>query len=234
MALRLPNITGRTAEEQLTELKGYLHSLVYELQIALERAQGVSEPQKSEKKETAKNGNHEAESTFSSIKALIIKSADIVNAYYDTISKRLEGVYVAKSDFGTFTEQTAQSITESATALERLFENVSVLETDISAMTHQMIQATAHVRTGLLYYDADGIPVYGMEIGQKNVVDGNEVFHKFARFTANKISFYDQNGLEVAYISDYKLHITSVEIKGALTVGRYTMETGNGLAFKWI
>jgi hypothetical protein len=82
--LRYPNINGRTDREQLTQLKGYLYQLVDQLQFALNNAstpsttvvQVASRPASS-----AGSSAPDAESTFNSIKSLIIKSADIVNAY---------------------------------------------------------------------------------------------------------------------------------------------------------
>ena len=96
------------------------------------------------------------------------------------------------------------------------------------------LETNAYIRTGLLFYSDDGFPVYGLELGQKNEANGVEVFNKFAMFTADKLSFYDQNENEVAYISDQKLYITEAHITGALTLGRYYISTANGLAFKWI
>jgi hypothetical protein len=65
-------------------------------------------------------------------------------------------------------------------------------------------------------------------------VDGVEIFRKYARFVSNRLSFFDQNDAEVAYISDYKLYITSAQVLTGLTIGRYTIDTSDGLAFKWV
>ena len=91
----------------------------------------------------------------------------------------------------------------------------------------------AHIKPGILYYE-DGIPVYGLEIGQKNTIDGVEVFNKYARFTSNKLSFYDQNGTEVAYISDYKLYITNMEITGTAKFGAFLLNTTKGFRLKCV
>ena len=77
----------------------------------------------------------------------------------------------------------------------------------------QIVKVNANIRTGLLYYvenDGDlldqelpaGTPVYGVEVGQTITVDGEEVFDKFARFTAYGMVFYDENGNISAYITD--------------------------------
>jgi hypothetical protein len=97
------------------------------------------------------------------------------------------------------------------------------------------IDVTANIKSGLLYYDDTGVPMYGLEIGQKTEKDGAEVFNKFARFTANKLSFYDQSSNEVAYISDYKLYITNVHITGSLTEGGFVNKVvSGGVVTKWV
>ena len=62
------------------------------------------------------------------------------------------------------------------------------------------------------------------------------MFNKFARFTADKLSFYDQNGNEVAYISDRKLYITHVEVTGSFLMGGFsdTTEADGSIVTRWI
>ena len=87
-----------------------------------------------------------------------------------------------------------------------------------------------------VYYDDEGIPVYGMEVGQRTEIDGEEVFDKFARFTSDRLSFYDQNDNEVAYISDRKLYITHVEVKGTFRMGGFVDSTlsDGSIVTKWV
>ena len=130
--LRLPNIKGATEREQLIEIKGYLYQLAEQLQFALNNintssAQVVTNiPRVSSPISTASTGQS-TQATFNSIKSLIIKSAEIVDAYYDEINRRLEGVYVAQSDFGDFAEKTSQEIEETSTSTIQRFENIQVL-----------------------------------------------------------------------------------------------------------
>lgn len=111
---------------------------------------------------------------------------------------------------------------------------LQVLKEALRNLNETVVEVTANIRSGLLYYDENQIPVYGLEVGQKNVINGVEVFNKFARFTAGRLTFYDQNGAEVAYISDYKLYITHAEVTGTLKLGGYLVDTTNGLTFKWV
>lgn len=228
----LPKITSGTEAEQLLQVKSYMYRLVEQLNWALNSitvgsatnitGTGTENKPAAETKEALDN--------FNAIKSLIIKSADIVNAYYDEITHRLKGLYVAQSDFGTFEEKTSSVIEANSTAIEQLYSNMQRVIADIDTI----LEANAYIRTGILYYADNGFPVYGLEIGQKNEANGVEVFNKFARFTADKLSFYDQNENEVAYISDQKLYITEAHITVALTLGRYYISTANGLVFKWI
>ena len=116
-----------------------------------------------------------------------------------------------------------------------LWENGKT-QPDIETLEHSLIKVSANIKSGLLYYDDSGVPMYGVEVGQKTSIDGEEVFRKFARFTADRLSFYDQNDNEVAYISDYKLYITHVEIKGSLKEGGYKdfVTDDGGIVTKWV
>lgn len=278
MDLRLPSINAKTEAE--LQIKNYLIQMVEQLNWALQNvdtsnaATYVAPVAKSQLPSSGMSAYSrtptDAEATFESIKALIIKSADIVNAYYEEINKKLAGEYVAQSDFGIFEEHTSQDVFENSTNINRTFNHIQEIKTGVDSsleslsgeidqvdsnlkdakanlsnelqdlkkglegLNASIIEVTANIRSGLLYTNDEGIPVYGLEVGQKNIVDGVEVFNKFARFTAGRLSFYDQNGSEVAYISDYKLYITHAEVTGTLKLGGYLVDTTNGLTFKWV
>lgn len=289
--IRLPQITGTSEKEQLTQIKSYLYQFASQLQWALQNidttnaAATVVTPTPKSLVSAKTQSEVDAQATFSSIKGLIIKSADIVNAYYDEISKKLEGVYVAESDFGTYVEQTSQEIAANSTSTAQIFENLqaiitgidedlqyskenineniqgvrdkvtgvnalledakaqlngnlSDLEAYVSEIQETIIGVTAYVKSGLLYTTDEGIPVYGLEIGQsvRDDVAGTEVFNKYARFTSEKLSFYDSNGNEVAYISDKKLYIRIAQITVAIQVGGIiSLVMANGdVVDKWV
>jgi hypothetical protein len=220
--LRYPNIKGQSDSAKLAQVQSYLHQLVDDLNYALKTietgstgtAAGASTT--SSKKEATPQ---DAKATFSSIKSLIIKSADIVNAYYDEINHRLSGVYVAESDFGVYAEETDLQIEANSKSIEQHYTDIQQILSDIDGFENALLKVNANISTGLLYYGEDGVPVYGMEIGQRTEVDGVEVFNKYARFTSDRLSFFDQNGNEVAYISDKKLYISHIEVTGSYNIG---------------
>lgn len=238
--IKLPNISAATPSGQIEQIRGYLHQLADQLNFALNsisvgggELQAVVKPTSSQTNQTQLT-EQEAQATFNSIKSLIIRSADIVNAYYDEIINRYHGEFVAQSDFGTFEEHIERVQVDNATGIEDLYNHVQKITSDIGNLKSSIIEVNARIKSGLLYYDDEGVPIYGLEVGQVNDVDGVEVFNKFARFTSDKLSFYDKNDTEVAYISDYKLYITNAQITGTLTLGRYVIDTSDGLSIKWV
>ena len=238
---RLPNITAPTPEGKLQQMQGFLYQTVEQLNWAFNAIEtGGGSGSVVTHGSTGGGGTTDSGSDstvkFNELKALIIKSADIVNAYYEKISARLAGEYVAQSEFGTFVEQTEQNIEATSTAIEQFYTDLQQIVTDIENVQHTLIEVSAHIKTGLLYYDEDGVPVYGLEIGQRTEVDGEEVFNKYARFTSEKLSFYDSNGYEVAYISDRKLYIAHIEVTGSFSQGGFVDRTlsDGSIVTKWI
>ena len=234
--IRFPNITGKTEAEQLVQVKSYLHQLVEQLNWALSSIESGAGTVATTASNTGSSGSEADYTSFNELKSLIIKTADTVNYHYEKVTKKLESQYVARSDFGEYAEEASMEVTALATSIESFFTDMQQIITDIETLEHSMIDANAHIKTGLLYYDDKGIPVYGVEVGQRNEVDGVEVFDKYARFTSDRLSFYDLNDNEVAYISDYKLYTTYVEVKGSLKEGGYVdiVNADGGVVTKWV
>lgn len=207
---RLPELSGGTTEQQVRQLQSYLYSLASQLQFAFEN---VSREQEQVRQAQTAAQEKTPVQTFAALKSLIIRSADIVESYSREIERRLEGKYVAQSQFGTYAQQTEQKIRENAEGIVQSFRNVQQLLSEVQGVESAMVEINAYLRTGLLYSKEDGEDVYGLEIGQQTRRDDVLRFQKFARLTADRLSFYDQNETEVAYISDYQLHITSAQVQ---------------------
>lgn len=139
--LRLPNITGATEREQLAQIKSYLYQFTEQLQWALNNMNTSSGQNYvvNQRVNTSSSmigtvsevGKFDAEIAFNSLKPLIIKSAEIVDAYYEEINRKLESLYVAQSDFGDFVEKTSQEIEETSTSTTQRFENIQIIITDL-------------------------------------------------------------------------------------------------------
>ncbi len=228
MNIPLPQQLSGSEREQLEGMKTYLYQLAQDLQFAL----GAVEKQIITVQDTAANAERTLRSVsesqtpkaqFSGLKALIIKSADIVNAYYEEINRRLSGLYVAQSDFGTYRQETQQEITENAQGITRAFSDMQAIGDTLAQVQAAVTQVNAWIKTGKLGEDENSVPIYGVEIGQQTEEDGLVVFRKFARLLSDRLSFFDQNGVEVSFIGDETMHITRAEIS-SLTAGNASAE----------
>ena len=243
MSIPLPRQITGSGQEQLRQIQSYLFRLSQELELAL----GTVDKQlltlrdtaaQTERTVQAVSESQNPKAQFSSLKALIIKSADIVNAYYEEISRKLSGEYVAQSDFGTFRQETRQEIRENSQEITRAFSNMQVIEDTLAELNGAVTQVNAWIKTGKLGEDQDSVPIYGVEIGQQTEKDGIVAFQKFARLLADRLSFFDRNGLEVSYIGEESMHITRAEVSvlaagdasaGKLQMGEYLWFTdGDG------
>ena len=218
-------------------MQSYLYQVVEQLNWALNtiEAGGNGSVSTQTKATTGSAGGEDKKDNgvnFNELKSLIIKSADIVEAYYEKISAKLTGKYVAQSDFGDYEQYTEQLIRGNSYNIEQMFSNIQKITTDVE----YLIDVNAYIKSGELYTDDKGIPIYGLEIGQKTEVDGEEVFNQFARFTAEKLSFFDYNGREVAYISDNKLYIANIEITGSFSQGGFvdTIQPDLSVITRWV
>jgi hypothetical protein len=105
--IRLPNITATTEKGQLEQIRSYLYQFAEQLKYAVNIIDGNTMAV-TKQVQTAVNAvdsptTEQKVKQFGNLKSLIISSADIVNAYYEEITHRLEGNYEALSpDFGTY------------------------------------------------------------------------------------------------------------------------------------
>ncbi len=236
--IRLPNINATTDAGKLQQIQSYMHQLVQQLNWALNTI------------ETAQSGNaspsvvigkdvapQEAESTFNSIKALIIKSADIVKAYEETIFTDFNGKYFAESDFGTYIKETSKKVEENSEYVNEVYTNVQTITNadgtgTLDVLKEESLTTNAYIRRGLLDYADNGNAIYGVEVGETN---DKGKFLRYARFTADRLSFFDENGDEVAYIGAGCLYVVGKTVfLGEIQLGEYKTDTSDGLAFTWI
>lgn len=173
------------------------------------------------------------DTVIKAIRDAVTEGTQGVYAYMESQQAEYEGLYYASSDFGEFLEKYAQVLSIDPTKVEQAYNDTQILRTETESIREAIISTNANIKTGILYYDDDGVPIYGVEVGQTTEVNGEKMFNRFARFTSGRLSFYDANGSEVAYISDYKLYITNAQILGNLYLGSYILDTTNGIAFIW-
>ena len=241
MNLMMPPAPAGDLAEQVRGQYAYLFQLAQQLNLALEGTeQAAAAARKSERKETAA----EMAEGYERLKSLIVKTAYTVSARMDKLRTELSGEYMAISDFGTYVERLNAILEADPTALTQYYQYFSELRADVDAVsadfTAWRTATEGTIRTGIVDYQ-DGVPVYGLAVGQKletsiDTATGDTVIEKKnfrAIYAANRLSFWE-DGVEVAYVSNNQLYITNVVALATLTVGRWSVSGANGLAFQWI
>lgn len=249
--IRLPNITGRNEAEQLTQIKSYLYQFAEQLQWALNTMEKGTSSESVVMQDSQGNAMQETEeakayNTFNSIKDLIIKSADIVEAYYEEIDNMisLDGKYVAQADFGAggvakYIEDTNMSIDATSKYVDQKYTKT---ETITNGLDERLRVQEGTIRSGWVktYITDDGTlsntqrEVLGVEVGGTSTTDGDES-ERYATFSEAGIELYSgsKSTRPVAYISKNKIYITSAEFISSVKMGKYRLDLSNGIAFKW-
>ena len=227
--IRRPNINAPTPEGKIKQIESYLYQLTNQLNCAIKSSDSMSGVTIKDQNGNEISASANAEKTFFMVKDLIIKSADIVDAYYETISKRLSGQYVAVSDFGTFKQETNATLEATSENITQNYESIQSIESDVENL-NELRKDNCYIKTGWL---DDNETIAGVEIGKVSEVDG-ETKSAFAQFTTNKLVFFDDAGNELGSFSDYRLNVNVIVVKVELQFeGGYILDPSNGLAFKW-
>lgn len=236
--ITLPNITAQDEASQLIELKNYLYQMVEQINFAFNAIEKAENGDASNIVISGSNPiaekDNEALRNFNEIKSLIVKSGEVVTALYDQVETRLSSIYVAKSDFGTYTDAQGQVITVTAADLKQSLQRLEIITDTLGNVTDTMV-TNANIRSGIIDEDPQtGIPVIGIELGQRTERDGEEVFNKYARFTSDGVYFYvGSNEKATAYMTGQTLYITEAHIIDSMYLGGYYLDLTNGIAFRW-
>ncbi len=237
--LRLPNINSETPEGQLSQIRSYLYQFAEELNWALNTL-STSEESKEVIQTTSEASaarESKAQDTFDDIKSLIIKSADIVNAYYEEIDNllSLSGKYAAEADFGEggvsgYIKETQQKIRGTSEYIEQNFYSKETIDGMLDALR----ETSGYIRTGFVgttLTDPPNDTEIGIEIGNFNTDEPQ----RFARYTAAGIELFDgsKSNTPVVTISQKKIRISSAEFTSEVKMGGYKLELSDGLAFRW-
>lgn len=207
----------RTMETLNTVLNGLTPEVVEENGRKVRETQGRST-------ETVTNGDD-----FDTLRSIIIKTANIVRSEMDTLFTSLSGVYVAQSEFGTYSQETNAAIQANSMGITQNYEYLNELQSISADHEVYINQTQAYVRTGLID-DSGGTPVYGVEIGQNSAGESPMK----ARFVPNRLGFW-QGDTEVAYISDGMWHSGSLEVEGNITMhGDWVLSASDAFEINYV
>ena len=255
-----------------------VYDYLYQLQEYLAHA-SAAEPADAAVRAAGQAAPAELQQQVQNLKALIIKTADTVESHtaIDLSALRslidqlgdvvlgdgglratllaIQSDYVARGEFGAYSESVAQQLEATAAGLTQYVRYVSDLQAELDAVsadfTAWRIESEGYIRSGIVGYREDDTPIIGIAIGQNLTVlqdaQGNDATVEVdgvayqvveqkgfrAVYAADELSFW-QDDVKVAYMNNQRLYITDVVALARLTVGRWDVEdTAAGLTFKW-
>lgn len=251
--------------EQLAAIRSYLYQLAEQLNQSMNSLTVENfAPGAAQALQQAGGGDTDAvrrtvDESAAALKALIIKTANVVQSHVDVLELLLRSDYLAISDFGTFREQiesrlqaTAESITATydyaaqiqASLQQGLEDLESSSQAADDALRAYLVETTGYIKQGIIGYNG-AVPIIGIAIGQDirttgtETVDGQEyeiinTSSNMTTWTTEKMSFY-VNGVETAYFSNGALHVNKIELGERLTAaGKWDISFAAGVAIKWI
>lgn len=220
-------------QAQLTQIYRYLFRLSEQLNAASvsldtqasKASEAIAKAVGIDPAATAKEG-----SSFTPLIALVVKTADIVHAQMDKIVTKLAAQYIAKSEWGDYTEEISREIEETARNTIESF----IYDAKLESLTPEEVNAfdthlEGFIARGIIGFEDDGItPIIGIAIGRnllkrKETMNGQtyeliDTDQNLATYTADKLSFWI-NGVEVAYLSNAELVITRAIISDSIVLG---------------
>ena len=166
--VRYPSITEGAPEQQLKEIKSYLYQLTDTLNacdnsaaaVLSEIDMAISAGEVTDKSKAAETELKLQE--YSSLRSLIIKTADYALGKSDTLRLSLSGNYVTVSDFGKYFENATVDINGTPYGITQLYDYSAGIDAE---GTDYRVNQESYIKTGLLYYDANSLPVYGVGVG---------------------------------------------------------------------
>lgn len=238
--LDTPMIVGASTAEQLEQIKQYLFKTAEQLNYAFNyinnelpstSTNGVV-TRSSSVRTNDKSVMTEQEATFNSIRDLIINSAEIVAAYSDAIQKRLNETYVAQSPYGKYMEEIITKLQLTAKSFTQTIEDTQIIEQEGE---QEGVHVYGKVKIGIV---DEANRLIGVEIGQETVTvhsDGTKesTFSAGVRLVGDRLSFLDENQHEMAWFANRQMYIKQARITEFLQLGRYDVDTTDGVAWKW-
>lgn len=242
-----PYPTG-SVQQQLTQQYSYLFQMAQQLNMALTAlesgtvAGAAAQMTRRQGGAAASAASPAGEQQFQNLRAMIVKTAAQVTRRMEQLELRLGEEYVASSQFGTYVQRLSAYLEANPEALTQYYSFCGDLAANVAAVdaafSSYRLDTEGYIRTGIVYYEGAS-PVYGVAVGQNlttTEVDGRQVVEQNnfrAVFTAQKLSFW-QDSTEIAYVSNNRLYITSITVLDSISIGSWRMDSGSGLAFKWI
>lgn len=161
--IRAPKIDASDPMRQLAQVKSFLIQLVEQLNIALRTLEGGAATSKAETS-AKKEATPTTPIAFGEIKALIIKSSDIIEAYYEKMSPKIENTL---SNGITEHNAAAQAHADIRTLITELQEKLKQLEDAEDVVSPTVEVSKAGTVTTIAITDVNGTKTATINDGAK-------------------------------------------------------------------
>lgn len=245
-----PPILSGSDRQQLVQIRQYLYQMSRDLNLALNNLTAENFSTSAEAKKVLGGSddskevqNQETRKQLSSLKSLIIKTADQVRAEIDVLETNLASTYVAQSTFGTFEEEINTKITATAENVKQTIDYQAQLTDSMNGLSADFldykVNTSGYIKQGIIGYDG-AVPVIGIAIGQDIQVTGEtdtfkgdnydviDMSSHMSVWTPDKLSFYVE-GKEAAYVSNGAFYVSD-----RLFLNNWQISSNRGLTIKWI
>lgn len=244
MRVDIPPTLRGTPGEQIAMLSRYLYRLAEALntEASAPQAQTAAISQAPQR-----SGNTEE---YAELRSLIVNTADTVTAYADRLVQGLSSVYVAKSEFGTFTENISSTIESTARGVVESYdydEAIEALDALAGENRQYITTLNGEIRRGILVDPETGLPELGIAISEnlsftgETVTEGGLVYYRiapgqtFGLYTATGWQFW-VNGAKAGWFSseDGMLHVTNIVTENSFSLGAdWAFSTAGGFGIRY-
>lgn len=226
----MPPILSGSSQQQIAALRDYLVRLSRSLD-GMEAAALVPAAAVSGASTPAAVGSRESKSA-SELRSLIVKTAGTVNHQVETLSRALREDYMAKSDFGEYSEQIDTLFSATARQVVESYNFTSMIEALAAAGAENERHITAlrgEICRGIIENPATGETALGIAIAEKLSFTGEtvtengvEYYHlspgqTLGIYTATGWQFWI-NGAKKGWFdsNDAMLHVGSIAVEDSL------------------
>jgi len=219
-----PMLTGKE-DNQLQQVYRYLSAMSDKLNMALMDI--TIEQMAPQTRQTISSTQEKQAQDYTTLKSMIIKTAEVVRHEMDEISTHLEDNYQAlSSQFGEYERNLGSTITATAEGILQEYqfqERITGLEDDTESFQRRINQ---YIFSGLVD-EING--KYGIAIGENVTAydeQGNPYLNtdrKTATFTMDELAFW-HGTTKMAYFTDNVFHISQGEVTKSMKMGNHTWQ----------
>lgn len=249
-----PPILSGSEQRQIAELRDYLVRLARELESASEAAAApapgprLSTPARTAPAPAAPDG---AARNDTALRSLIVKTADRVQKNLETLEAALSADYMAKSDFGVYTERLSASMSATAREVVERFGYDAKLEAvnqRFGGVDSHLTALRGQIRRGLITDPETGETAFGIAISENLSFTGAEQ-------TENGLTYYELspgqtlglytatgwqfwiNGSKKGWFdsADGMLHAGNLQVEQLLQLGAdWVLSTAGGFGLRYL